>query len=76
MVEADGRVEPLVVDPWADLLNRPTNLAFGDGVLYYANLGGYHIGVLPVSDVGAPLHQPTFSGQRPPRDLESGDRSL
>lgn len=60
VVEPDGHVEPLVIDPWADLLNRPTNLAFGDGVLYYANLGGYHIGVLPVSDVGAPLHRPTF----------------
>lgn len=62
VVEPGGRVEPVVVDPWADLLNRPTNLAFGDGVLYYANLGGYHIGVLPVNDVGAPLHRPTFSG--------------
>jgi hypothetical protein len=26
VVEPGGRVEPVVVDPWADLLNRPTNL--------------------------------------------------
>jgi len=54
-VLATGQVQPFMVDPWADLLNRPTNLAFGDGVLYYANLGGYHIGVVPLDQAGAPL---------------------
>ena len=55
-----GEVEPFLVDPWADLLNRPTNLAFGEGVLYYANLGGYHIGVVPIDQEGAPL----FMGEK------------
>jgi gluconolactonase len=54
-VSTARQVEPFLVDPWADLLNRPTNLAFGDGVLYYANLGGYHIGVVPIDEEGAPL---------------------
>jgi len=30
VIEPGGRVELLVIDPWADLLNRPTNLAFGE----------------------------------------------
>lgn len=54
-VTTTGQVEPFLVDPWADLLNRPTNLAFGDGVLYYANLGGYHIGAVPIDQEGATL---------------------
>ena len=57
-VGPDREVELFIADPRADLLNRPTNLAFGDGVLYYANLGGYHVGVVPVDEVGAALFLP------------------
>jgi len=51
-------VETVVADPGADLLNRPTNLAFAGSTLLYANLGGYHIGALEVGEPGAPLHHP------------------
>jgi len=60
VVEPGGRVEPVVVVHGRISSTARPILAFGDGVLYYANLGGYHIGMLPVSDVGAPLHRPTF----------------
>lgn len=52
-----GEVQPFLIDPWADLLNRPTNLVLGDGVLYYANLGGYHIGAIDLDERGAPIHK-------------------
>lgn len=52
-----GEARLFLSDPWADLLNRPTNLALGDGVLYYANLGGYHIGAIDLDERGAPIHK-------------------
>ena len=54
-IHVNGEVEPFLVDPWSDVLNRPTNLAFGDGVLYWANFGGYHVGVVLIDVPGAPL---------------------
>ena len=33
-ITSSGEVELFVFEPLADLLNRPTNLAFGDGVRF------------------------------------------
>ena len=52
-----GEAQLFLSDPWADLLNRPTNLTLGEGVLYYANLGGYHIGAIDLYERGAPIHK-------------------
>jgi gluconolactonase len=56
-------LELVVRDHGADFLTRPTNVAFrpGDPNLYYANLGGFHIGSVPVGEYGAPLHFPTLA---------------
>ena len=58
--EGDG-LETLIEDPTGELLSRPTNLALGDGGLFFANLGGWHIGVVSVDVKGAPLHYPRLS---------------
>jgi gluconolactonase len=38
-----GRVELLCEDATGELLNRPANVALGNGRLYVANLGGWHV---------------------------------
>ncbi len=38
-----GHVELFLEDLTGELLNRPTNIAIGQGELYIANLGGWHI---------------------------------
>ncbi len=55
-----GRVVTVLAsDPMGDRLNLPTNLALtAAGDLIFANLGGYHLGMLPVDDPAAPLHYP------------------
>jgi sugar lactone lactonase YvrE len=61
IVEPAGRVELLMDDPGADLLNRPTNVALRDGKVYFANLGGWHIGAFDVAGLKAqPLRYPIF----------------
>lgn len=55
-IDPDGNSVTVVSDPGADMLNRPTNLAFAGSTLLFANLGGYHIGALDIDDHGAPLH--------------------
>ncbi len=57
-VARDGSIETLVEDPTGELLSRPTNLAFQGRHLYFANLGGWHIGRLEVDTEGAALHYP------------------
>jgi gluconolactonase len=54
----DGRVEVLLEDLTAELLNRPTNAALHDGMLYLANLGGWHLSVLETDMWPAPIHRP------------------
>jgi sugar lactone lactonase YvrE len=59
VIEPDGNVELVVQDHGADVLSRPTNAALdGRGQLFYANLGGWHIGAVDVQDPGVPLHLP------------------
>lgn len=63
VIDPSRNVNLLVADPRADVLNRPTNVAFAPGHtdLYFANLGGSHIGAVPVNEPGLPLHYPEVS---------------
>ena len=57
-------VELVAEDPTGTILASPTNLAFGtiDGepVLYCANIGRWHIAVLPLGVPGLPLRYPAL----------------
>ena len=58
-VSPERVVELLVADPRGDRLNLPTNVALTTGGdLLYANLGGYHVGSIPVGDPANPLEYP------------------
>lgn len=58
-VNPERRVELLVADPRGDRLNLPTNVALtSGGHLLYANLGGYHLGSIPVGDPAVPMEYP------------------
>jgi gluconolactonase len=58
LVEPDGEVRVLMDDPTGDWLNQPTNVALRDGTVYFANLGGWHIGAFIADLAAAPLHYP------------------
>lgn len=60
-VSQNGATEVLVRDPTAELLNRPTNVAFGPGgssMLYIANFGGRHVSALDAGVPGLSLRYP------------------
>lgn len=61
-VDAKRNVEVVVQDPGADLLNRPTNVAFEPGTtrLWFANLGGSTVNAIDVGERGMPLRYPVF----------------
>lgn len=46
VIRPDGRFEVLYRDPLAEWMNRPTNLALRKDEIYFANLGGWHIGAV------------------------------
>ena len=46
VIRADDRFEVLYRDPLAEWMNRPTNLALHEDEIYFANLGGWHIGAV------------------------------
>ena len=56
--EAGGAVELLCEDPTGELLSRPTNVAIGQGVLYMANIGGWHLTTIDSELQPAPLFYP------------------
>lgn len=56
----DGGVETLFEDPTGELLSRPTNIAIGNGKVYAANLGGWHITALDTDLTPAQLHLPRW----------------
>jgi sugar lactone lactonase YvrE len=60
VISPDQNVEMLIEDSTGEILNQPTNIAFEpNGTrLFYANLGGAHVGAFEVSDKGAPLSYP------------------
>ena len=54
----NGEVETLYEDPTGELLSRPTNVAIGEGRLYVANLGGWHVTVIERDIAPGPLYLP------------------
>jgi len=56
----DQNVELVIEDTTGEVLNQPTNLAFEpNGTrLFFANLGGQHIGAFDVGESGTPLYYP------------------
>ncbi len=46
VVHPDGAFEVLFRDPLAEWMNRPTNVALRNDEIYFANLGGWHIGAV------------------------------
>ena len=59
-ITPDRRIEIVVQDFGADLLNRPTNVAFAPGTsqLCFANLGGFTVNTIDVGEKGLPLRYP------------------
>jgi gluconolactonase len=60
VIHPDRNVELLIEDQTAEVLNQPTNVAFEpNGTrLFFANLGGAHVGAFDVGERGAPLCYP------------------
>jgi len=60
VVSPDRNIELLIEDTTGEVLNQPTNVAFEPkGTrLFFANLGGQHIGALDVGESGARLYYP------------------
>ena len=60
VIHPDQNIELLIEDSTGEVLNQPTNIAFEPGGtrLFYANLGGAHIGALDVGERGMPLFYP------------------
>jgi hypothetical protein len=61
LADENGDVSVLMEDPGAELINRPTNVAIGDGEIYYANLGGWHIGAFAFDIRPMPLRYPKLA---------------
>lgn len=61
-ITPDRVADTLVFDPYADRLNRPTNVAFAPNrtLLCFANLGGGGIHAVDVGEKGVPLHYPKW----------------
>jgi gluconolactonase len=60
VIDPDQNVELVIEDSSGEVLNQPTNVAFEPGGtrLFYANLGGAHVGGFDVGEKGAPLFYP------------------
>jgi len=60
LIHPDQNIELLIEDSTGEVLNQPTNVAFEPGGtrLFYANLGGAHIGAFDVGERGMPLFYP------------------
>jgi len=62
VVYPDQNMELLIEDSTGEVLNQPTNIAFEpEGTrLFYANLGGAHVGAFDVGEKGMPLFYPNL----------------
>ena len=62
VIHPDRNLELLIEDQTGEVLNQPTNVAFEpNGTrLFFANLGGAHVGAFDVGEKGAPLNYPKF----------------
>ena len=60
VIYPDQNVEVLIEDSTGEVLTQPTNVAFEpNGTrLFYANLGGAHVGAFDVGERGMPLYYP------------------
>jgi len=60
VIYPDQNVELLIEDITGEVLNQPTNMAFEPkGTrLFFANLGGAHVGAFEVGEQGMPLYYP------------------
>jgi len=60
VIYPDQNIELLIEDSTGEVLNQPTNVAFEPGGtrLFYANLGGAHVGAFDVGETGMPLFYP------------------
>lgn len=61
ILDASEKLAVLIEDPGAELLNRPTNVALHNGMVYYANLGGWHIGAFDFDAGAMPLRYPRLT---------------
>ena len=62
VIYPDQNIELLIEDSTGEILNQPTNVAFEPGGtrLFYANLGGAHVGAFDVGERGMPLFYPSL----------------
>src|SRR5208282_3539453 len=62
VIYPDENVELLIEDSTGTVLNQPTNIAFEpNGTrLFFANLGGAHVGAFDVGEKGMPLFYPNL----------------
>lgn len=60
VIYPDQNIELLIEDSTGEILNQPTNVAFEPGGtrIFYANLGGAHVGAFDVDEAGMPLFYP------------------
>ena len=60
-IDSERNVAALIEDRTGEVLSRPSNVAFRPEKpteLYFANIGGWHIGCLDVGSPGRPLNYP------------------
>jgi gluconolactonase len=62
VIYPDQNVELLIEDSTGEVLNQPTNVTFEPGGtrLFYANLGGAHVGAFDVGEEGMSLFYPNL----------------
>lgn len=60
VIYPDQNLELLIEDSTGEIMNQPTNVAFEPGGtrIFYANLGGAHVGAFDVGEKGMPLFYP------------------
>ena len=60
VIHPDQNIELVIEDSTGEVLDQPTNVAFEpNGTrLFFANLGGGHVGAFDVGERGAPLYYP------------------
>lgn len=59
-VSSQGAAEVIMNDRTGEILNRPTNVALAPNKVFFANLGGWHIGAFDVPVQPLPLHYPVL----------------
>lgn len=57
-ISHDGNFEKIMEDWTGELLNRPTNIALGKNRVFFANLGGWHIGSFEIEVEPLSLNYP------------------